>query len=94
MELSPVLFWDTDVRNLDYEKHARYVMEKVIMLGTLEEWRQLQEYYGNDRIREEMKQSRVLDPRSLSFLSCIFDIPKTQFRCFTQIQSQSGHWTY
>lgn len=94
MELSPVLFWDTDVRNLDYEKHARYIMEKVIMFGTLDDWKKINEYYGRERIRTEMLKSRVLDPKSLSFLSCIFDIPKQQFKCYTQIQSQSGHWSY
>ena len=94
MQLSRVIFWDTDYEMIDWEKNARYVIARAIMYGTIEDWRTIQAEYGMDRIREEMLQERDLDPKSLSFLSCIFNIPKENFRCYTQIRSNPGHWTY
>lgn len=94
MNISKVIFWDTDYDKIDWELKARYVIERVLMFGTIEDWRAIQQRYGMDRIRDEMLQSRELDPKSLSFLSTIFNIPKDRFRCYTQIQSSQGHWTY
>ena len=94
MELSKAIFWDTAYDSIDWRKNARYVIARVIMFGTIEDWKMVQSYYGMDLIKEEMLQARDLDPKSLSFLSCIFKIPKKNFRCYTQIQSNPGHWVY
>ena len=91
---SRVLFWETDYDKIDWANKARYVIERVVKLGFVEDWRFIQQYYGMDRIRDEMLQSRDLDLKTLSFLSVIFDIPKEQFRCYTHIQSNPGHWVY
>ena len=94
MELSKVIFWDTDYDRIDWDKNVRYVMERVVMYGQLSDWKAIRAYYGLDRIRTELLQSRDLDPKTLSFLSCIFEIPKEQFRCYNTIQSNPGHWVY
>jgi len=93
-DFSKVIFWDTDMASIDWEKNARYVISRAIMFGTTRDWRLAQQLYGMDRIRDEMLDCRELDPKSLSFLSCIFHIPKEKFRCYTQIQSNQGHWIY
>ena len=84
MNLSRIIFWDSDFDKIDWEKNARYVIAKVIMYGTIEDWRTIQREYGMERIKVEMLEARDLDPKSLSFLSCIFSIPKEKFRCFMQ----------
>jgi hypothetical protein len=94
ISLSQNLFWDTDYESLDPGKHARYIIERVIMSGTLRDWNAIMAYYGRDKILEETLQSRELDPKSLSFLSCIFDTPPEKFRCYAQIQSSRTHWTF
>jgi len=91
---SRVLFWETDYDKIDWANKARYVIERVVKFGTVEDWRFIQQYYGMERIRDEMLQSRDLDLKTLSFLSVVFNIPQTQFRCYTQIQSNPGHWVY
>jgi hypothetical protein len=93
-KLSKVLFWDTNYDTIDWSGSARYVIERVVKFGFIEDWRIIQQYYGMDKIRDEMLQSRDLDIKSLNFLSVIFDIPKEQFRCYTLIQSNPGHWNY
>jgi hypothetical protein len=92
MQLSRVIFWDTDYEMIDWEKNARYVIARAIMYGTIEDWRTIQAAeYGMDRIHEEMLQERDLDPKSLSFLSCIFNIPKENFRCWKEVHSTIGY---
>jgi hypothetical protein len=82
MELSKVLFWDTNFDTLDYQKHKEYIIEKVLVYGKISDWRQIQAYYTNDVIKEVAVNLRNLDAKTLAFLSVIFDIPKQKFRCF------------
>lgn len=94
MQLPPVLFWDIDPVNLDYNAKARYVIGRVVMYGTLSDWKSVLQYYGSKRVLDEMLQERYLDKRSLNFLSFYFEVPKTQFRCYTLQQSIPRHWDY
>lgn len=94
MNLSKVIFWDTNYDTINWGNKARYVIEKVVMYGTVEDWNAIKAFYGMNRIKTETLQSRDLDAKTLSFLSCIFKIPKEQFRCYTERQSQPQHWIY
>ena len=94
MQLSRVIFWDTDYNTINWEKNSSYVMERVLMYGTLNDWQQIKQKYGAERIIKEMLQSNNLDAKAISFLSTIFNIPQTKFRCYPLIQSNQGHWSY
>ncbi|ELR68530.1 hypothetical protein C900_00271 [Fulvivirga imtechensis AK7] len=80
------LFWDIDVTTLDTEKHAGFIMERVLHRGDLDDWNQLKKMYGWARLKEEAIKLRNLDLKTLIFLSTILNIPKDQFRCYSQIQ--------
>ena len=94
MILTREIFWDTNYENIDWDLKASYVIERVVQYGTVADWREVVSYYGKERIKEEMLSVQGLDPKSLSFISCIFNIPKEQFACYRQIQSSQKHWTY
>lgn len=94
MDLPKTLFWDTDFDSLDPDRNARYIIERVVMYGTLSDLRKILNYYGWGRVHRETLQSRELDPKSLSFLSCLFDTPPENYACFKQIQSSRAHWTF
>ncbi|MCB9232087.1 MAG: hypothetical protein H6581_10510 [Bacteroidia bacterium] len=94
MKLSRHLFWDTDPDKVDFEKNARQVIERVLTRGTLPEVRQIQEYYGHDRILKEMMGARYLDRRTLNFLSTIYHVPKEEFRCSNTPPSIQELWPY
>ena len=83
MQLNPALFWDTDPLKLDYERHARYIMARVVMYGNLEEWREVMAYHGKQRIADELTQERELDIKTVHFLSLILDVPLNRFRCYS-----------
>ena len=94
MNLSRVIFWDTNYDTIRWDEKARYVIARVVQFGSLKDWYEIKAYYGMDRIKQEMLQERDLDVRSLSFLSWIFDIPKEQFRCYTERLSGPAHGIY
>lgn len=91
-QLSRVLFWDTAYNRINWTHKARYVVERVVMFGTVSDWRAIPQFYGMERIKSELLQSRDLDLKTLHFLSIIFDIPKEAFACYACLQSLTGHW--
>jgi len=92
MKLSPFIFWDCDSASIDREKNAQYVISRVVMYGTLEDWYSIKQFYGLERIKEELLPVKDLDIKTLHFLSAIFNIPKEKFRCYKERQNQQKHW--
>ncbi len=93
-ELSPFLFWDTNSQNIDYEKHARQIIERVVTRGTVKDWLSIRAFYGMQRIKQEVVKIRSLDKLTLHFLSNIFQLPKTAFRCYNIDPSIQKLWHY
>jgi len=87
MDFSPVIFWDVDMARIDWHKSSRFVIGRVTQYGTADDWRKLKAFYGLDAIKQEMLKERDLDDRTLSFLSCVLDLPKEKFRCYMEKQS-------
>jgi len=79
--LSKSLFWDVDTDSIDLDIHARFVIERVLSRGSVNDWFVLLDLYGKKRISEEVVHIRSLDPKSLNFLTVSFNIDKEKFRC-------------
>lgn len=82
MQLRKVLFWDTNPDLIDYEKHANYIIQRVVTCGQLEEWREVIAYYGVEKIKNTVVELRDLDDKTMTYLSVYFSLPKEIFRCF------------
>lgn len=94
MNLSPSLFWDSDKAKIDFNLHARQIIEKVLTRGTLNDWYAILDYYGKEKICTEIVKIRSLDSLTLNFCSRFFHIPKSQFRCYNMPQSIQKLWNY
>ena len=94
MQLSKVLFWDTEFNNLDYEKHARQIIERVLTRGMLSDWFEVKKYYGVERIKTEALNIRYLDKVTLNFCSTYFELSKDQFKCYNTDPSIRKLWNY
>jgi len=64
MKLRKSLFWDVDPDTIDLDKHARYVIERVLDFGNDEEVRWMWNLYSRRQIREVLEDSRVLQPQT------------------------------
>ena len=65
MKFRQSLFWDVDPDTIDLEKHARYVIERILDFGTGEEVRWLFKRYPREKIAGVLKLPRgQVDPKS------------------------------
>jgi hypothetical protein len=67
LSLPDYLFWDMDTTRLDMEYSYQLVIERVIQLGTLEQWRDAQQYYGKERFLEVAAASKQISQRERQF---------------------------
>ncbi|GHT53712.1 hypothetical protein FACS1894106_4800 [Spirochaetia bacterium] len=88
------LFWDIDLADLDMERHAPYIVERVLNNGQMNDWLFIRTYYGIDKLREIALEIRSLSPQALAFISTVTLTPEDQFRCYEQIHSKNIHWNY
>lgn len=91
-DIDPRCFWDVDSSRLDPEKNARLIIERVMTIGTLDDFRRVRTFYGDERIKHVLKNLNYLDPKTLNFVSLIFDIPLESFKCYKRKQSTRQHW--
>lgn len=92
--LSKILFWDVDPYSVDAEKHAAFIVERVLQMGTWDEFKTILNYYGKNRIIGYATQFRYMDRIVLEFCVNYFNVPKERFRCFSQRQLHPTHWQY
>ena len=88
------LFWDIDEQELDMDKHAAFIVERVLDYGFMNDWLLIKEYYSLDQIAEIAKNVRNLMPKSLSFISSITDTQITDYRCYKRPQSNPPLWNF
>ena len=93
-DFSPNLFWDADPSDLDFSKHMKYVVQRVLERGTLDDMRHMFSMYGFDNVVATSKALRSLDPVSFSFIVNLSGQPKESFRCYTLKQSSQAPWIY
>ncbi|OHA65909.1 MAG: hypothetical protein A2672_00560 [Candidatus Wildermuthbacteria bacterium RIFCSPHIGHO2_01_FULL_49_22b] len=60
----PSLFWDVDPQTVNPNKHARYIIARILEFGRDNEVRWLWNAYPTALIRDVVKKSRVLRPRT------------------------------
>ena len=92
--IRPSLFWDVDCDALDLEEHARFILTRTFERGTIEEVRNCLTWYGEERAKAQLTQTRWLSPIALSFCCCIFDLKEEYFRCYRLRQAlpNLGNW--
>jgi hypothetical protein len=89
---SRYLFWDVKRRGFDFDQNRLLMIERVCSRGLEKDWRELIRYYGWETVKKEAVRIGWLDGRTLSFLSCVFDIPKERFECYKNRQSRKSYW--
>jgi len=93
-QLSKHLFWDVNIDDIDIRKHQKFIIKKVLLYGTFDDWKEILKFYGKDSIISISKNIKDLDKKTLSFLSSISGISKTEFLCYTIKQSTPKHWDF
>ena len=84
--LSQRLFWDVDPETIDDRVHCRYVIQRVLERGSLEDIRSTVAHYSMPVMIAEAQQIRSLDPVTLAFAACLGNVKEDTFRCYTSKQ--------
>ena len=85
------LFWDIDKRLLDLNTCPGQIIQRVLEYGTLDDWKLILHYYGLEKIVKESQQLRSLEPRALSFICCLSDTKKEDYRDRKSTRLNSSH---
>ena len=93
-QFSAHLFWDIDSVKIDMEKNKKWLIQRVLEYGLLNDWLIIYKYYGISKIAKIAMQMKELDDKSLSFISLLSDIPKETFLCYTTKQLSPRHWNF
>ena len=82
-DLSPHLFWDVDVQQLDWEKNLHFLIQRVLEYGVDRDWQILKQKFTIAQLAQISTELRTLDDKALHFIAAISHTPITQFRCYT-----------
>ncbi len=74
MEFRQSLFWDINPKNIDPQKNAQYVIERILDFGTDKEVKWMWDYYDKALIKKSWT-NRAVCARA----------PKTDGKCFWKI---------
>jgi hypothetical protein len=65
--IRPELLWEYDVEKFNWQRSYKIVIERVIQLGSLDEWKEIYQFYGPEKILETAEWSKQLDKRDKDF---------------------------
>ncbi len=91
-DLSPVCFWDVDKSKLSWEKDSEFIVERILEVGRLSDWRIICGQFGLERIAEICKGLRTMSSVDLNFISTITGTDIRDYRCYTTAQSFPTPW--
>lgn len=92
-DFSVNLFWDVNPQTLDFERHRKYVVGRVLERGTLDDWHVLCRALTLPGIVAVARTLRYLDSRAVAFLCAVGHVPRDSFRCCTSKPSTPLPWT-
>jgi hypothetical protein len=75
------LFWEVDPREIDVERHAEYVIARIVERGRMEDVDWMLATYGDDRVHRFFRDvgHPELSPRTLSFWRAYFQAKDEQW---------------
>jgi hypothetical protein len=91
-DFSPHLFWDVDKAFFDLKKYQSFLIQRILEYGKMKDWKLIQDLYGMEAIKAAALNARSLDAVTLSFVSILFNIDKTEFRCYKHRQLFPNLW--
>jgi hypothetical protein len=71
--INSALLWEYDLETFDYNKSYKIVIERILQMGNLEEWRKMVNYYSTAQILETIEWSAQLDKRDKDFSRFFLD---------------------
>jgi hypothetical protein len=65
--INTALLWEYDLTTFNYDKSYKIVIERVLQMGNLQEWRKMVNYYSTRQILDTIEWSAQLEERDKIF---------------------------
>lgn len=65
--ISKSLLWEYNIDKFDFNKSYKIVIERILERGTMEEWKEMYNYYSIQKILETIEWSSQLQERDKKF---------------------------
>ncbi len=65
--LPAYLLWEYDLNTFNYDKSYKIVIERVLQLGKINDWKEMMRYYPIEKILETIEWSAQLEQRDKNF---------------------------
>jgi hypothetical protein len=87
------LFWEFNYEQMDWQKNAEIVIERVVERGTPEEWLEMIRFYGKKKVLATLKNktSYLTDP-AIKKVCDYFELKPEELKCYIKKQSRPQHW--
>lgn len=76
-------FWDVDPATLDPETYSTFIIERLLEEGDKVAVAWLEQTYDRQNLRDVVRSSRRLSPKTANFFALRLGIPKGEIRCLT-----------
>jgi hypothetical protein len=86
------LFWDVDRESIDPERNKRFIIERILARGDVDDVRWAQGLYGRSTLKEILLKAKTLDRKSLSFWCNYFNIDKRQCIQKPSLLKRAAFW--
>jgi hypothetical protein len=80
------IFWDVDFEKIDYDAKANWVIVRVFERGDVQDIRNCRRYYGDEKVKHALLNSKFLMLHTLYLASAIVEEPIENFRCYINRQ--------
>jgi len=80
------LLWEYDIEKIDYESMKSVIIQRVVERGRISDFYAILNRYGLENVKNSVKNIKSLDKKDIAFLSCVFNINKKEFRCYSKKQ--------
>ena len=88
------IFWDVDFDQLDYDTRSAFVIVRVFNRGDVDDIRQCRRYYGDEKVRAVLLNTKFLMPARMRLAGAVLDEPIESFRCFKLKELNPGLYPY
>lgn len=92
-QLRSSLLWEYDLTRFDWQAMRNVVVQRVIERGRKDDFYAILNRYGEEGVKEAIKQIPYLNPKDLSFVCSVFELKKEELKCCTTKPSARQHWS-
>lgn len=91
--MSPTLFWDVNVAEMDESAHRNFIIPRVMDRGTHSDVLAVWAYYGPESVKESLLRTPSLQQKTIFFFANQFRLHPEDFRAYRKSQ-EIGTWVH